>query len=167
MLSIKRLLNVLNAAQKCVKFVIQLLMDYTDALNVEHINRYVRGLKMSDVWRELMERLKQKAKTLAQIVDMRDSEVKKVASDASIYNRRMLKWMLSKWVKLEDVLSELRKLQQNAPDRGHLLNSLRSQRIEKARQAVCFDCPYYDDCEAGTSCFERFLKELIKNGKES
>ena len=117
---------------------------------------------MSDVWKELEERLKQKA-----------------------FERYELpEWVLRrhKWVRLEDVQKLIEEIKQkyvlvrkipsdrrefeldkNAPDRGHLLNSIRSERIEKARQAVCFDCPYYDDCEAGASCFERFLEVLLRD----
>jgi len=71
---------------------------------------------MVDVWRELEERLKQKAKTLAQIEDMRDSEVKKVAFVPATYNEMMERWMQSKWVRLEDVLSILQQLKQNIVD---------------------------------------------------
>ena len=123
---------------------------------------------MSDVWSELEERLKQKAKTLSQLTN---KYFEKLSEANTLKEWKNLDCFLeSQWVRLEDVKETIQQLKQNyvlvrknAPDRGHLLNSIRSDRIEKAREAVCFDCPYYDDCEAGTPCFKRFLEVLLRD----
>jgi len=146
---------------------------------------------MSDVWRELEERLKQKAKSGFEVVEnstffthITGGNICDIAYVCyKCTDKDVCPFMIEKqWVRLEDVQKLIEEIKQkyvlvrkipsdrrefeldkNAPDRGHLLNSIRSERIEKARQAVCFDCPYYDDCEAGASCFERFLEVLLRD----
>jgi len=126
---------------------------------------------MSDVWRELEERLKQKAKTLAQIIDMRDSEVHKVASDAymnpagisATYN----KWMLSKWVRLEDVKEAIQQLKQNyvlvkIGDLEAIVYT--STKYESLRDVVDDFCGNYDDVarEAYALGMKDLAKRLLK-----
>ena len=64
---------------------------------------------MSDVWRELMERLKQKAKSYLEIT----LEIAKEVDVAKTEKGEEPKVKEPKWVRLEDVLSELKKLQEN------------------------------------------------------
>jgi len=70
---------------------------------------------MSDVWRELEERLKQKAKTFAQIDYLRNLDLDKAVEhdlDPSQLCAINNKWMLSKWVRLEDVQKLIEQLKQ-------------------------------------------------------
>ena len=71
---------------------------------------------MSDVWRELEGRLKQKAKTFGQIDYERNLDLDKAVEkdlDPSQLCAINNKWMMSKWVGLEDVKEAIQRLKQD------------------------------------------------------
>jgi len=86
------------------------------------------------------------------ICEIQKSEVKKVASDASIYNRRMLKWMLSKWVRLEDVQKLIEEIKQE-----YVLVS--KEKLEEIYKNLEIDkiSGYYVNLE-----FFRLIEELLQ-----
>ena len=75
-------------------------------------------MSKNDVWGELMERLKQKAKSDAEIkrcMHLTEEQMQTIhkLSPKEIQNYLDKLSQETKWVKLEDVLSELKKLQEN------------------------------------------------------
>ena len=69
-----------------------------------------------DVWKELEERLKQKAKTLEELkedIEKLQSCAKNLASDITIDLRKIVGIWKRQWVRLEDVLEALKELKQN------------------------------------------------------
>ena len=128
---------------------------------------------MSDVWRELEERLKQKAKTFAQIDYLRNLDLDKAVEhdlDPSQLCAINNKWMLSKWVRLEDVQKLIEEIKQKyvliEKEKAKKLCDLWVSHIEPLDHQA--ENPYYFYLvltEEEKNEFSQILKELLRKNE--